>query len=50
MTPGASDVSRGELLYRFALRLYPARFREAYAPAMHQAFRDALAGPLTAAT
>lgn len=28
--------------YGFALRLYPAMFRDAYAPAMQQAFRDAL--------
>ncbi|MGA9586690.1 MAG: hypothetical protein WBQ95_15255 [Terracidiphilus sp.] len=32
-----------ERLYALALRLYPAAFRKAYAPAMHQAFRDALA-------
>jgi len=31
-----------ERFYGLALRLYPAVFREAYAPAMLQAFRDAL--------
>ncbi|MFZ0744318.1 MAG: hypothetical protein WAM85_07915 [Terracidiphilus sp.] len=35
--------SRMERVYASALRLYPARFREAYALAMRQAFRDALA-------
>jgi hypothetical protein len=37
MTP-----QRMENLYARALRLYPARFAEAYAPAMQQSFRDAL--------
>jgi hypothetical protein len=32
-----------EMLYALALRLYPKRFREAYAQAMRQSFRDALA-------
>ena len=35
--------SRAERLYAMALRLYPAAFRETYASAMRQAFRDALA-------
>lgn len=35
--------SRLERLYGSALQLYPARFRIAYASAMRQAFRDALA-------
>jgi hypothetical protein len=34
--------SPSERLYALALRLYPARFFEAYAPAMRQTFRDAL--------
>jgi hypothetical protein len=34
--------SRLERLYAAAMHLYPAPFREAYAPAMRQAFRDAL--------
>jgi len=33
---------RFEKLYALAIRLYPAPFREAYAPAMRQAFHDAL--------
>jgi hypothetical protein len=33
---------RLEQLYALAIRLYPATFRESYAPAMCQAFRDAL--------
>lgn len=33
---------RLEGLYRLALRLYPAQFAEAYAPAMRQSFCDAL--------
>jgi hypothetical protein len=33
---------RLEWLYSLALRLYPARFAGAYAPAMRQSFRDAL--------
>ena len=37
-----ADTRRLEALYGFALRLYPARFREAYAPLMQQAFGDAL--------
>jgi hypothetical protein len=37
--PPASHLER---LYAYTLRLYPAGFREIYAPAMHQAFRDAL--------
>ena len=37
-----ADTRRLEALYGLALRLYPARFREAYAPAMQQAFLDAL--------
>jgi hypothetical protein len=37
MTP-----DRLEAMYALALGLYPARFREAYAPAMRQSFRDAL--------
>lgn len=40
MTPG---TQRAERLYARALRLYPADFREMYAYAMCQAFRDALA-------
>lgn len=36
-------ASRLERFYDAALWLYPARFRQAYAPAMRQAFRDALA-------
>jgi hypothetical protein len=43
MTPSAPETSRLETLYAFALRLYPAHFRRAYAPSMRQAFRDALA-------
>jgi hypothetical protein len=38
--PGTQSI---EKLYALALRLYPAPFREAYSPAMRQAFRDALA-------
>ena len=38
--PAAGSYER---LYAIALRLYPAAFREAYSPAMHQAFRDAFA-------
>lgn len=37
-----TDASLFESLYNCALRLYPASFREAYAPAMRQALRDAL--------
>lgn len=37
--------SRMEQLYGIALRLYPAAFRDAYAPTMKQAFRDALRDP-----
>ena len=37
-----ADTRRLEALYGLALRLYPARFREAYGPLMQQAFRDAL--------
>jgi hypothetical protein len=33
---------RLESVYALALRLYPSRFQEAYAPAMRQSFRDAL--------
>ena len=36
--PAADSIER---LYARALRLYPAAFREAYAPVMHQSFRDA---------
>lgn len=35
-------AERLEGWYSLALRLYPARFREAYAPAMRQSFRDAV--------
>lgn len=38
--PVADSIER---LYARALRLYPATFREAYAPVMHQCFRDARA-------
>ncbi len=31
-----------ERLYAAAMNLYPAPFRQAYTPAMRQAFRDAL--------
>lgn len=41
-------ASRLERFYDAALWLYPARFRQAYAPAMRQAFRDALADPSVA--
>jgi hypothetical protein len=34
--------ARLERIYAFALRLYPTAFREAYAPSMQQALRDAL--------
>lgn len=34
--------SRLERLYAAAMQLYPAPFRQAYSPAMRQAFRDAL--------
>ncbi|HLY42049.1 MAG TPA: hypothetical protein VKR52_12625 [Terracidiphilus sp.] len=37
--------SRFEYFYAAALRLYPARFRAAYAAAMQQALHDALADP-----
>jgi len=40
MTP-----QRLEGLYAMALRLYPPRFRDAYAPAMLQSLRDALQDP-----
>lgn len=39
------QASRLERLYGSALQLYPVRFRVAYADAMRQAFRDALADP-----
>jgi hypothetical protein len=42
MTPTASGVDRLESLYAFALRLYPAAFREKYTATMRQTFRDAL--------
>lgn len=37
--------ARLERLYALGLRLYPAAFRDAYAPLMQQAFRDALGDP-----
>jgi hypothetical protein len=43
VTPPGSRLDRIERLYARAVRLYPAPFRESYAEAMHQAFRDALA-------
>lgn len=39
------ETNRLERWYAAALRAYPPRFREAFAPAMRQAFRDALADP-----
>jgi hypothetical protein len=39
------NALRLEAIYRVALRLYPAPFRERYSPAMLQAFRDALRDP-----
>ena len=38
-----SSSSRVEQVYSFAIRLYPAQFREMYADAMKQSLRDALA-------
>ena len=43
MTPISSSSQRLEGLYSRALRLYPTGFQAAYAEAMRQAFRDALA-------
>lgn len=40
--PAPRPESALERLYCGALRLYPARFRESYAPAMRQSLRDAL--------
>jgi hypothetical protein len=47
MTPPIPVTSRAataymERIYSLALRLYPPPFRDAFAPAMRQAFRDAL--------
>jgi hypothetical protein len=42
MTGPIPATDRLERLYALATRLYPTPFREAYAPAMRQAFRDAL--------
>ena len=42
MTQTPPRAERLERLYALALRLYPERFRLAYAPEMRQAFRDAL--------
>jgi hypothetical protein len=42
MKPASDDADRLEALYALVLRLYPPSFRETYAPAMRQAFRDAL--------
>lgn len=43
MNPDINRTALVERLYARMLRLYPARFREAYAEAMRQVFRDALA-------
>jgi hypothetical protein len=42
MTPAAPPTEGLERIYAQALRLYPARFREAYGAAMRQTLRDAL--------
>jgi len=42
MTRSPSTTGRLDRLYALALGLYPAPFREAFAPAMQQAFHDAL--------
>src|ERR1035438_2192150 len=42
MTQSPPPNNRLEWLYSAALMLYPPPFREAYAPAMRQTFRDAL--------
>ncbi|HUN83831.1 MAG TPA: hypothetical protein VMU48_05595 [Terracidiphilus sp.] len=39
------ETNRLERWYAAALQAYPPRFRDTYAPAMRQAFRDALADP-----
>ena len=43
--PNARPNHSLEFLYSLALRLYPPMFREAYATAMQQTFRDALRDP-----
>jgi hypothetical protein len=43
MSQPTPEATRLESLYAFALRFYPAHFRQAYGEAMRQAFRDARA-------
>jgi hypothetical protein len=43
MSQPTPEATRLDSLYAFALRFYPAHFRQAYGQAMRQAFRDALA-------
>jgi hypothetical protein len=45
MRPTSQRAGRLESLYGLALRLYPGPFRKQFAPAMRQAFRDALRDP-----
>ncbi|HET6168881.1 MAG TPA: hypothetical protein VFE01_01820 [Terracidiphilus sp.] len=45
MNPGSREIAVTERIYAKALRLYPAPFRVAYAAAMRQSLRDALADP-----